>query len=83
MTVSHGQPLGGSTCTYSSNAHLIPRSVGQVEVNYGIQGMDGDFLTSKDKRHIDLLVARYFPDASDVGPIGVLRTRDTAIHGIG
>ena len=75
--------MGGTACTYSSKAHLDPRIISHVEVDCGIQGMDGNFLTSKDERHIDLLVARYFPDASDVGSIDVLCTRDAAIHGIG
>ena len=83
MTMSRGRPRGGAAWTYGSDAHLVPRSVGQVEVDVGIQGMNGDFLTSKDERHIDLPIARYFPDASDVRSIGVLRTRDTAIDGIG
>ena len=82
----YGEPRrasGGITCTYGSNAHFIPGSIGQVEVDCCIQGMDGDFLTSKDKRHVDLLVAWYFPDASDVGSIDVLRTGDTAVYSIG
>ena len=45
--------------------------------------MDGNFLTSKDERHIDLLVARHFPDASKVSSVDILSTRDAAIHGIG
>ena len=44
--------------------------------------MDGNFLTSKDERHIDLLVARYLPDTSNVSSIDVLCARDAAIHGI-
>jgi hypothetical protein len=75
--------MGRTACTYRSKAHLVPRIISHVEVDCGIQGMDGNFLASKDERHIDLLVARYFPDASNVGSIGVLCTRDAAIHGIG
>lgn len=45
--------------------------------------MDGNFLTSKDERHIDLLVARHFPDTSNVRSIDELCTRDAAINGIG
>ena len=70
-------------CTYGSKAHLVPRIISHVEVECGIQGMDGNFLTSKDERHIDFLVARYLPDASDVSSIDVLCAGDTAIHGIG
>ena len=75
--------MGGTTCTYSSKAHLVPRIISHVEVDCGIQGMDGNFLTSKDECHIDFLVARHFPDASDVGSVDVLCTRNAAIHGIG
>jgi len=45
--------------------------------------MDGNFLTVEDERHIDLLVARYFPDASNVSSVDILSTRDATIHGIG
>ena len=75
--------MGRTVCTYRSKAHLVPRIIGHVEVDCGIQGMDGNFLTRKDERHIDLLVAGYLPDASDVGSVGVLCARDAAIHGIG
>ena len=45
--------------------------------------MNGDFLTSKDERHVDLLVARQLPDASNIRSIDELCTRDAAIHGVG
>lgn len=74
--------MGWTACTYGSKAHLVPRTISYVEVECGIQGMDGNFLTRKDERHIDLPVAWYLPDASDVRSIDVLCARDAAIHGI-
>lgn len=43
--------------------------------------MDGDLLASKYERHIDLLVARYFPNPSNIGSIGEPSTGNPAIHG--
>jgi len=45
--------------------------------------MDGNFLATKDERHIDLPVARYFPDGSNVRSVDELSARDATIHGIG
>lgn len=42
--------------------------------------MNGNFLTSEDEGHIDLLVARHFPDGSDIGSIGELCAGDAAVH---
>ena len=71
-----------ATCTHRSKAHLVPRIISYIEVECGIQGMDGNFLTRKDERHIDLLVTRYLPDASNISSIDELCARDAAIHGI-
>ena len=45
--------------------------------------MDGNFLTGKSEGHIDLPVARHFPNSSEVRSIDVLCTRDAAINGVG
>ena len=81
--MSRGRHEKRPTCTYRSEAHLISGIVSHVEVECGIQGVDWDFLTSKDERHIDLLVTRHFPDTSNVRSIGELCTRDATVHSIG
>ena len=83
MTVSHGQSEGRTTCTHRSEAHFVPGIISHIEVDGCIQRMNGNFLTSKDERHVDLLVARQFPDASNIRSIDELCTRDAAIHGVG
>ena len=69
--------------TYSPETHLLSGRVGYIEVNRRIQRVDGDFLASKNERHIDLPVTRYFPNSSNVRSIGELGTGNPAIHGGG
>ena len=66
--------------TYSPEAHLLSRRVCYIEVNRRIQGMDRDFLASKNERHVDLSVTRYFPNSSNVRSIGELSTGNPTIH---